>query len=356
MKKTLWIRRICFLLVLTVTIGLLAYCVFSKSDRSSTQIGIWYSIWYDLRTKNSFWDTSGRNTATSPGDPIYYRPLLPDGSYGKYDSADEEVIRFHLKEIADAQIDFIIMDQTNLIDVSRGSLNTRALKTAKMVMEWNQTEGNRRIRYCSGIGALATLNNMALLESEAQKLYDRYVNDPSGMGSEEHHMYVDGKPLLVVFNDYFTEKEWKAYQETHETPYMDRFTVRFSKGHVYEGTYGQWGWVMPDGPQIDEDVAVMMPGWYKIGFMLPFVYRERGASYEQSWKKLLASKIVPDFVIINSFNEYAEHTAVFTAKTDLFPENYGIERWLDDSGEEKPSLYWDMTKEYIAKFKNGDRK
>ena len=60
-------------------------------------------------------------------------------------------------------------------------------------------------------------------------------------------MYVDGKPLLVVFNCYFTEKEWKEYQKTNATPYMDQFTVRFSTGHVYEGNYGQWGWVMPDG-------------------------------------------------------------------------------------------------------------
>ncbi len=376
MKKLTWIRQICLLLIEVISFGTLIGCGGRESGdspkrsdtethlatpqptsadseeynlaRAKAQIGIWYSIWYDLRETNSFWDDAGGE--------IFYRPLLPDGSYGKYDSGDEEIIQFHLKEIADAQIDFIIMDQTNMIDVPPGNLNASAIKVAKAIVNWNNTAGNRKIRYCSAIGALATLDNMELLESEAEKLYTRYVNHRSGMGSEEHHMYEDGKPLLVVFNCYFTEKEWKEYQKTNETPYMDRFTVRFSTGHVYKGNYGQWGWVMPDGPQIDEDVAVMMPGWYKIGFTLPFVFRERGASYENSWKTLLASEIVPDHVIINSFNEYAEHTGVFTAKTDLFPDDYGIEQWLDFTGKENPSLYWDLTKEYIGKFKNGDRK
>lgn len=330
-------------------------------QRKSAQIGIWYAVWYDKTTEGSFWDHSGRKSATYAGDPIYYRPLLPDGTYGKYRSTDSEMINFHLQEIADAQIDFIIMDQTNNID--NGTLNAASIKTAKAIMNWNQVEGNRTIKYCSGIGAYATKDNMDHIESEAKKLVERYIDVKSGLGSPENHVYVDGKPLLIIYNDYFTEAEWKAYQKSHDTPYADRFTIRFAKGHVRQGQTGFWGWVMPEGPQINEEVAVMMPGWYKIAVVegtfgsasLPYVYRNRGKFYEDGWKTLLKSNIVPDFVVINSFNEYAEHTAVFTAKTDLFPEDYGIERWLDSSGKENPSLYWDMTKQYIAKFKNGDR-
>ena len=330
-------------------------------QRKSAQIGIWYAVWYDMTTEGSFWDTSGRYSSTYAGDPIYYRPLLPNGTYGKYTSLDSTVINFHLQQIADAQIDFIIMDQTNNID--NGMLNAASIKTAKAIQNWNKVEGNRKIRYCSGIGAYATKDNMAHIESEAKKLVDRYIDVKSGLGSAENHVYVNGKPLLIIYNDYFTEAEWKSYQKSHSTPYADRFTIRFAKGHVRSGQKGFWGWVMPDGPQINADVAVMMPGWYKIrregegfgGANLPYVYRNRGKFYEDGWKKLLKSDIVPDFVVINSFNEYAEHTAVFTAKTDLFPANYGIERWLDSSGKENPSLYWDLTKKYIAKFKKGDR-
>lgn len=332
-----------------------------EGQRKSAQIGIWYSVWYDLNPTNSFWDTSGRYTATDPGDPIYYRPLLPDGTYGKYASGNEEIIQFHLEQIASAQIDFIIIDQTNQID--NGIMNACSLKMAKAIMNWNKVEGNRTIKYASGIGAYATKDNMEHIESECKKLVDRYLNHRSGMGSADHHMYVDGKPLVVIYNDYFTEADWKNYQKTHDTPNADKFTFRFAKGHVRQGQKGFWGWVMPEGPQINADVAVMMPGWYKIAKVpgtfgsanLPYVYRQRGQFYENCWKTLLKSDIVPDYVVINSFNEYAEHTGVFTARTNLFPADYGIEKWLDASGKENPSLYWDLTKQYIAKFKKGDR-
>lgn len=333
-----------------------------EGQRKSAKIGIWYSIWYDLNATNSMWDTSGRASSDYAGDPIYYRPLLSDGTYGKYSSNDETEIKFHLEQIADAQIDFLIFDQTNMIMNGNGQLLANATKTAKAIMNWNKA-GNRKIQYCSGIGAMATKDNMALIESEAKLLVERFLNHKSGLGSKEHHVYVDGKPLLIIFNDYFSEAEWKSYQKTHSTPYADQFTIRFAKGHVRQGQKGFWGWVMPEGPQINEDVAVMMPGWYKVkrtgegfgGSSLPYVYRNRGKFYEDGWKKLLQSDIVPDFVVINSFNEYAEHTAIWTAKTDLFPAGYGIEKWLDSSGQEKPSLYWDLTKQYIKKFKNGVR-
>ena len=328
-------------------------------QRKSAQIGIWYSVWYDMNEKNSFWDTSGRYTATDPGDPIYYRPLLPNGTYGKYGSGDAEVIQFHLEQITEAQIDFIILDQTNQID--NGIMNSCSLKVARAIMNWNDVEGNRKIRYCSGIGAHATKDNMKHIEDECKKLVDRYIK--KNWGSAEDHVYVNGKPLVIIYNDYFTEADWKAYQKSHDTPYADQFTFRFAKGHVRQGQKGYWGWVMPEGPQINADVAVVMPGWYKIdktgnsfgNANLPYVFRNRGKFYENCWKTLLKSDIVPDYVVINSFNEYAEHTAVFTAKTDLFPSNYGIEKWLDASGKENPSMYWDMTKLYIAKFKQGDR-
>lgn len=334
-----------------------------EEQRKQAQIGIWYAIWYDNKPAGSFWETSGRNNKTYPGDPIYYRPLLPDGTYGKYDSRDRDVLNFNLKEIADAQIDFIIMDQTNMIDNENGRLNAASIITAEAIAAWNKVEGNRKIQYCSAIGAFARRNTMDHVEEEAKKLVERYL-DVEDLGAPENHVYVDGKPLMVIFNCVFSEAEWNEYQATHDTPYCDRFTIRYSKGHVKKGEMGLWGWCMQDGPQINEDVAVMMPGWYKIARpgepygtlpWHPYAFRERGKFYEDGWKLLLQSDIVPNYVVINSFNEYAEHTGVYTAKTDLFPEDYGIERWLDGDGKENPSMYWDMTRAYIAKFKNGDR-
>ena len=185
--------------------------------RAKTQIGIWYSIWYDQREKNSFWENSG----SSPALPIYYRPLLPDGTYGTYDSGDDEIIQYHLQEISDAQIDFIIMDQTNMIDAAPGNLNANSIKVAKAIRQWNDA-GKRQLRYCSAIGAFAAVNkDLTIIESEAKKLYERYVNRP--WGTEDYHVYVDGKPLMIIFET--TKEQWDAYKG--DKTYTNKFTLRF---------------------------------------------------------------------------------------------------------------------------------
>jgi hypothetical protein len=111
-----------------------------KKKRAKTQIGIWYSVWYSNGSGNSanenFWNSEN----------IYYKPLLPDGSYGRYDSLDDEIIQFHLHELTTAQIDFIIMDQTNDIDVAGGYINQRALKMAKSIMKWNDNKENDTVK------------------------------------------------------------------------------------------------------------------------------------------------------------------------------------------------------------------
>lgn len=313
--------------------------------RAETQIGIWYSIWYNVGSP-CFWDNDGGPTQ----QPIYYKPLLPDGTYGRYDSADPDIIQYHLREMTEAGIDFIIMDQTNDIDVGDGRLNRNSQKMARAIWEWNKA-GNKNIKYCSAIGAMAELNNdLSIIESEAQKLWERYCTDIKPWGTPENHMYVDGKPLLVLFT--VTEEQWNAYKG--DKTYTDKFTLRYSVGHAYEPGY--WGWVMPKGTQVTEDVACVIPGWYKFNHPYEKVYRERGSIYRRNWETVLESAITPRFIVINSFNEYAEHTAVFTASTADFPKNYPIEGWIDGAGNEAPSLYWDLTKEYIAKYRNGEIK
>ncbi len=312
------------------------------TKREQSRIGIWYAIWYDTRKVNSFWDNDGGPTKL----PIFYKPLLKDGTYGRYSSGDESMIQYHLEEISGAGIDFIIMDQTNDIDNGDGSLNQNSLLTAKKIKEWNDA-GNRPLKYCSSIGAYAELTgDFSIIESEAKKLWERYIETP--WGTEEYHEYVDGKPLMVVFP--MSPAQWEAYDG--DKTYANKFTIRFAFGHAYEPGY--WGWVMPKGTLVNEDVACIIPGWFKYNHPYEKVYRERGNTYKKNWETLLASDIIPRFVVINSFNEYAEHTAVYTADTSDFPEDYSIEGWIDESGKKAPSLYWDMTKKYIQKYRKGD--
>ena len=317
--------------------------------REKTRVGAWYSLWYDDLEEGSFWDTV-KNDFGEP-IPIRYKPLLPGGTFDRYDSGDEAVIQFHLDEISKAGIDFLIFDQTNNIDVTNAEgrpwIHENSLKTAQMIQRWNEA-GNKPIKYCSAIGAYATVwQDYNIIESEAKKLWERYIEQP--WGTPEHHEYVNGKPLLVLFT--ITKEQWEAWDG--DKTYADRFEMRFSVGHAYDP--GFWGWVIPFGATVTEDVCCIIPGWFKLNHPLEKVYRERGRTYQENWERLLRDETVPDFVVINSINEYAEQTAIWPADTSGFPEDNPVERWLNPEGEEDPYLYWNMTKKYIEKYRRGDR-
>ena len=334
-----------------------------KELRAKTQVGAWYSLWYDGTGADSFWETVTNDYGQRI--PILYKPLLPDGTFGRYDSSDGDVMQFHLQEIAKAGIDFLIFDQTNDIDAQNAKgvkwINLNSIKMAKAITEWNKVKGNRQIRYCSAVGTFASVDKatgqayapgkkkLNVIEEEAEKLYARYIKRE--WGSEKNHVYVDGKPLLVVFT--VTQAEWEAYAKTHDTPYADKFTLRFAVGHAYDP--GLWGWVIPKA-QVTEDVVTINPGWFKDPHPLEKVYRKRGETYKTQWETILSSNITPNFIVINSINEYAEQTAIWPADTSDFPANNPVERWLNKDGQEDPYLYWNMTKTYIQKYRNGDKK
>ena len=133
----------------------------------------------------------------------------------------------------------------------------------------------------------------------------------------------------------------------------DKFTLRYAIGHAYDP--GLWGWVIPEA-QVTKDVVTINPGWYKTNHPLEKVYRNRGKTYKTQWETILSSSITPNFIVINSINEYAEQTAIWPADTSAFPSDYPVERWINAQGKEDPYLYWNMTKEYIQKYRNGDKK
>lgn len=334
-----------------------------QNARAKTQVGAWYSLWYDGTGPDSFWEIVTNDYGQRI--PILYKPLLHDGTFGRYNSNNADEIQFHLQEITKVGIDFLIFDQTNDIDARNATgqtwINNNSLKMAKAIMNWNKVEGNRQIRYCSAIGTFASVNKetgqayaagekkLNVIEEEAYKLYTRYIGRE--WGNEKNHVYVDGKPLMVVFT--VTQAEWEAYAKTHDTPYADKFTLRFAVGHAYDP--GLWGWVIPKA-QVTEDVVTINPGWFKDPHPLEKVYRNKGETYKTQWETILSSNITPNFIVINSINEYAEQTAIWPADTSDFPANHPIDRWLNQNGQEDPYLYWNMTKLYIQKYRNGDVK
>lgn len=336
MKRKLLIQVI----ILTLLLG--TACKNKGDDKvtkeRNSHIGIWYSVWYAYEDPKS---TETQINTWASWD-IQYDVLLPDGTYGKYDSLDEEVIFFHLEQMADLGIDFVILDQTNHIDVENGYINRRALKFVKCLEEWNSNEENRRIRYASAIGAIQWSNSASSIESEAKILWDRYCSQ--SFGYEDNHYYLEDKPLLIVYGD-GGEDLWTSYQGNKT--YGNLFTIRYADN---QSSPGRYGWAFDKGTQLDEEVVVIMPGWNNRKGA-PIVLREEGKWYKGQWNLLLKSDLEPKIIILNSFNEYAENTGLFPADTTNMDN--GIERWTDSKGNITKDLYWEMTRNFIKEYRGG---
>ncbi len=298
-----------------------------KVDPAQSDIGIWYSVWY---TYNGDYENNIQTNIWKNWD-IQYKPLLPDGTYGYYDSLDEELINYHPEQISEAGIDFLIFDQTNNIDAEGGMINKRALKVAQCIKAWNDA-GKRPIKYCSAIGKIQWDKNGKAIEDEAVLLYNRYLKEDFG----DAYYMLDGKPLLIVYGDGASDMWDKYLKDGGKSKYTDKFTLRWADN---QSTPGYYGWAYDQGTKQDKEVMVVMPGWDNRKGHTP-VPRDHGNWYRASWKEVFTAKQKPKILVINSFNEYAENTGVFTALTDLY-------------GDDAPDMYWNMTKEYIKLYREG---
>ena len=88
-----------------------------------------------------------------------------------------------------------------------------------------------------------------------------------------------------------------------------------------------------------------MPGWInKSGerILRTQLGVEGGFYTTCGWNRVLAA--APEMTVINSFNEFAERTAVQPADTSIVGDS--LESWSS------PSFYWDITVQKVQQLKN----
>lgn len=311
------------------------------------EVGIWYSTWYaKLDPSTPGYTTENRNPRydTWTGWSIPFKPLSPDGDFETYDALDEEVLSYHIDSMTEAGIDFIIMDQTNHIDVEQGYINERSIAMAQTIKKWNDDPSHKPLKYSSAVGEFQFTGDPASIEKEAKILYERY--NSQDFGGPEYHYYLDGKPLLVIYAGNTNPALWRVYNGSKE--YADKFTIRWASNDSKEGFYG---WAYNKGSVYHEEVVVVMPGWRNNVGHTP-VLRDHGEWYEKSWDVVLKAEKKPRIVVINSFNEYAERTGVWPADTSAMEGTPAQEdMWTNSEGIIDPYMYWNMTKQKIAEYK-----
>lgn len=325
----------------------------TNGNGGKTDIGAWFMTYNNKK----MW---GNNFGS--GYPIKYETLMPDGSYDILDSSKIEHIDFQLKQIADAKIDFILFDLTNgglTAEVPFGWEDGKnwiiknARLTCQRIAEWNKNN-DWKIRYCIGVGAYDEIcNGMPtgmVVEAQAKAIYNEWYLDKE-IGGDNYYQ-VDGKLFLEIHDWGKNVREiWESY--VGDRTYGDKFFVR----HGMAGEKGTYGWYCSYGTSIvDEEVMLVNPGHNPAGEGAPNAARENGKLYKTCWESVL-NNTLPRIVMISSFNDYNEQTAVFTADSSNCRD--GIEeKWTDGTGKINNSMYWDMTKEGIRLVRtfNGDIK
>lgn len=334
----------------------------SNGNGGKTDVGTWFVTYNtDEMWANNF----------GSGHPIQYRALLPDGGYGIPYSDDPIIIDFLLCKLAEAKIDFILFDLTNggLTDkIPYGSNHNEwivdnALFTCERIALWNKSH-DWKIRFAVGVGCYMAIRgyrydkqgNMTkqgrsigeITEWQAQAVYEQFVSNPV-FGDDYYRL--DGKPLLIIHdwgeNVLTVPHGWNAY--TGDRTYGDRFTVRNGQG----GEAGTYGWQTRRGTQVHPEVEVVCPGQNTHGGHVNIV-RNFGRYYLNEWNTVLSNPS-PRIVMITSFNDYNEDSAIFPADTSGCDEGYE-EKWENEDKILSPNMYWDITCESIIMLrkKNND--
>lgn len=308
--------------------------------------GIDGGAWYVQRYRAA--DTVSTNTwAGFPGKPaIRYKPLTL-GQYQTYDSGDSAVIDEHLATISDAQVDWLLFDETNSLNNVSGAILNRARDVAQRMKVHNDNPTKRDIRYAFAVGGVQWSGDPLVIEQEAAQTWAEFANSPS-IGGADHYYQVDGKPLLVVYAAPAIQNAWRSYSGSKTA--TNHFTVRFASSSPAQA--GEYGWQLDaNGTPSNDEVMLTMPGWNNNIPGYSPVSRQNGVYYAAaSWRKVLDRPVKPRIVVINSFNEFAEETSVQISDTSQLVAP--AEKWYNSDGVIDNALYWNMTRDFINQLKN----
>lgn len=318
--------------------------------------GSWFVQRYATGTTNvNTWANFGAGGAMNQV-PMRTNNTAYTNNFAQYDSGDPEVIKEHLALFDKAEIDWLLMDETNSLNVDHGEILNRARDVASALAVHNQTSSHT-LRYAFAIGGIQFSGDPADIEAEAKQTWLEFANDPV-IGGDNYYR-VDGKPLLVVFCTGAQFQSWLNYSGKN---WSNHFTVRQSAGSNGTGFYG---WQLPaTGTTGTSEAMGVMPGWNN--HVDPNVYvpvrRNDGLYYMLNcWRPILDLSAKPAQVVINSFNEFAEDTAIEPADTSAYQANRNYaqgytlrEPWYNTDGQLAPTMYWDMTVDYIHQLKHPD--
>ncbi len=272
-------------------------------------------------------------------------PLIGNEYYGYDAEVDTFAITAIIKELADAEIDYVLLDQTN----TWGVLLKAYQVFAHTISEWNKIPDNRKVKY-----AICGMykNHAGEVEVSAERTISDFYNHPV-FGGEGNYQYLDGKPLMVCYGGVQNKHlDWASY--TGKKSNASQFTLKWMDGRIRESTIGpekgDWfGWFLPEGTIENSTQMVVQPGFHSgpagNNWSSRWVDGIEGDRYRKlGWDKVLLNQ--PEAVTIISLVGDAEQNDVYHMRTGDYTHDMGkTEHWS------YPEMYWEMTKDYISNYR-----
>lgn len=286
-------------------------------------IGIWYEPW---------WESAGSH-ARQWTERSRFKPVL-----GFYSSDSEPILSKHFAELTCAGIDYLLVDDTNLVIANQYDID----KNIRALFAWAEKspqDNHLQIAIVIG-GELWMVHSLDAQKNAADYVFRDFAKSPT-------YFRWQGKPLLIVYNAYDSPD---VFAPEWDDP---RFTVRIATGVVEadnpnEQRYaarGWWGWVHVYPQPINSEVVGISPGadnqHQHCSGCTGHLDRASGQLFMKEW--LRAIKTNPGTIVISSWNEFSDETAIEPAVA--LP---GAPAWNDSYGTETPDWYLQITTAYAA--------
>jgi hypothetical protein len=337
---------------------------------------------YDQPVQMNIWDAW----------EVTARPLV-NNVPNVYDTNDISTTDAQIAQIDAAGINIMLFDLSNGVydlTTNQGAhkwITQRAKTVCERIANYNASGHTMKFAVVGGAVQFSNPSNLGLVENEAQYVLNTFVNDST---CGPHYYNYNGKPLLGM---YFTNTAQRDAWLTYPHSASNSFTVKYAEGdlpnllesgllgggvptypsytgaacgtvptgaNVKPGDYGNFlGWGLPYGTPGTGPIMVVQPGWYnkfndvngndfsstrKIARTIGGV--SAGFYTNCAWSRALANKATTDLLIINSYNEYVEETAVAPTDTSNVPNSYPGAQWTSSD------QYWNITVSNIASYKN----
>lgn len=300
----------------------------SKLDigKGNNYVGICYSTWFTPIADGA----KLTSTSNKVNNQFYYwgEPAL-----GFYRSDDKNVIRTHMTQLADAGVDFIIIDNTNASTSWKSSSywNLMVSSSNKALLDTIYEMNSQGLKTPRVLNWINTNNGSDVVNAIYSEFYknSKYKNI---------WVYYDGKPFILTttstsFSNLATRKMWglQTSLAVNEWSYL-----QINNDKPARNTNGEIEQI---------GVSVAMQSTY-MSNTATAVGRRKGETFYNQWRT--AFKYHPKVVTITWWNEWAAQY-INGNFTDEYNQEYS--RDIEPMKGGHGSKYYEMMKRYISAYK-----